>query len=159
MQPDLPTNPSQQSNIEPFRWLFIAHYADGHTIYQTPDDVLPDHAEFRDAVNYPSEMVSFELANVDGKQIVTVDLTTGAFIVNSTPLHAHDQFFEPSMHKLNLVYFREKREIATASMSTDAEGQAHIGNIVPTRSYVNRYFIGWQTTVNGKNKQVTLAVG
>jgi hypothetical protein len=78
-----------------------------------------------------------------------LDLVSGSFVVNGTPLSIHDQHFEPEQHVLQLVYFRETRvEIERTKTSSKA-----------VRHYVNRYFIGWKTTVKGEEKQVTLAVG
>lgn len=148
-----------QITPEPFRWLFIAHFNDGSIIEQTPDDIKPDSNQFKPVLERQEDLVAFELKRVDSDEIVTVDLQTGAFIVNGTPFNAHEQNFEPTNHKLRLVYYRERREQASAVGAVEEDGSLSYSNIIPERSYINRYFIGWQTTVRGKNKQVTLAVG
>lgn len=134
---------------EPLRWLFIAHFADGSTIEQDQADRSTTRTDgsgstFTDVLARQDDLVAFELVN--DQQSVMVDLQTGAFIVNGTPLHIHDQYFEPQHHSLRLIYFRETR----VDLDPDRNESTH---------YTNRYFIGWQTTVNGKNKQATLAVG
>lgn len=139
---------------EPFQWLFKAEFADGHVIEQDLDDTCHSRDDgtgsaFSDVLAY-GRPVAFSLHHVDGIQMAGVDLKTGNFVVNNTPICIHNQNFEPQKYELELVYFRETR--AEATMNPDQE-------IVGTRHFVNRYFIGWQTQVNGKNKQVTLAVG
>lgn len=144
---------------EPFRWLFTAHFSDG-SIEQTAEDVLPTSNQFKPVIERLDDLLAFDLRRVGSDEIVTVDLKTGAFIVNGTPMHLHEQNFEPSFYKLKLVYFREKREQANAEATVGEDGAVDYGKYSPTRSYVNRYFIGWQTTDKaGKNHQVTLAVG
>lgn len=134
-----------------FRWLFIADFSDGSELKQTPEDVLPDSNQFKGVVERLDDLKAFSLAHVDRTQLVTVDLVTGNFIVNGTPVCIHNQRFDPSRYKLELVYFREKVESQTRSVRSS--------EVLEEQSFVSRYFIGWKTTVNGKDKQVTLAVG
>lgn len=151
--------------MEPLRWLFVAEFDDGNSIEQTYEDKSLTRTDgtgsaFTDVLEYEktSRLKAFHLASTDDKQIATVDLTTGAFIVNNTPFHAHDQNFDPTKYELRLIYFRETRYDNISTNTVQGDGSVkneHVGQ----RHYVNRYFIGWQTTVNGKNKQATIAVG
>lgn len=139
---------------EPLRWLFTAYFDDGSSIVQDQDDKCHTRKDgtgstFTDVLTKDG-LVSFELNHDNGSESVMIDLTTGAFLVNGTPLHAHNQFFEPQKYKLELVYFRETR----VDQQLDK-----LGNEVSVNQYTNRYFIGWKTQVNGKDKQVTIAVG
>lgn len=148
------TQPNKTIIREPLRWLFLAEYADGSKIEQTQEDKCLTRTDgtgsaFTDVLA-KGDPISFSLINGNDEEFVTVDLLTGAFIVNGTPLIAHEQNLDPSKHKLRLVYFRETRVDQNVSEK---------GEVIETFHYTNRYFIGWQATINGKNKQVTLAVG
>lgn len=146
------------------RWLFTAEFSDGTTIVQDQEDKCHTRDDgtgstFTDVLAREDELVAFHLHNVDGQQVASVDLLTGAFIVNGTPMHIHDQYFEPSKHKLRLIYFREARIENDVHGVVEEDMTVTQTNGLNPRHYVNRYFIGWQTTIMGKNKQVTLAVG
>ena len=92
------TNPSSPQR-EPLDWLFTAYFANGDTIVQDEADqseTKPGGSRFTDVLAQPN-LVAFELNNVNGKESVLVDLITGAFSVNGTPLIAHNQYFEPKV--------------------------------------------------------------
>lgn len=131
-------------------WLFTAYFSEGNWLDQTQEDISQngEGSAFTDVMARKDELVAFELINDD--QSVHLNLKTGVFTVNGTPLVIHDQHFDPSKHKLRLIYFRETRAERDLNDKEEVVGQRH---------FVNRYFIGWQTTANGKNKQYTLAVG
>lgn len=151
---------------EPFKWLFVAFFEDGHIIEQDWEDRCISRTNgtgstFTDVLDYHqnvSPLICFELRHVDKRQAVTVDLRNGVFIVNGTPMHLANQDFDSQKYKLELVYFRETRveKDVTGVLQEDGSISEQEGD---TRHYVNRYFIGWTTRVNGKNKQVTIAVG
>lgn len=157
-QPQQPPKPHQLSNKdnvqrEPFRWLFVAHFKDGSKIEQPHDDRSKNHVEgreknpsaFTDVLEHEDELEVFELVNVETDESMLVDLQTGAFVSNhTTAFHAHDQFVEPTEHKLKLIYHRETR------LDHDMAGNLK-------RHYVNRYFIGWQA-IGTKHKAI-IAVG
>lgn len=145
---------SNNNNIqrEPFRWLFVAHFKDDTFIEQPADDQSKKHVEgaehnpssFSDVLEREADLIGFELKHTETKEHVYVDLVSGAFLINGTPFHAHDQNFEPLEHKLKLVYFRETR------IEHDMDG-----NI--SRHFVNRYFVGWQA--EGTKQKAIIAVG
>jgi hypothetical protein len=148
---------AQTVKRDPLRWLFVAHFADGSTIEQTQEDKCLTRADgtgsaFTDVLAREESiaLTAFELRLVGSAESVVVDLTTGNFIANGLPVCAHNQSFEPQRYKLKLIYFRETR------VERDLNGA---GKAVADRHFVNRYFIGWETVVNGKSKQATLAVG
>lgn len=143
-----------QTDREPLTWLFKAKYADDHLIEQDAADTCHSRKDgtgsaFSDVLDR-GKPTGFGLYKVGGGQYAWVDLVTGNFVVNGTVIALHNQNFEPEKYKLELVYFRETRVDQEVGQDGEAVGSRH---------YVNRYFIGWRTTVNGKNKQVTLAVG
>lgn len=156
-------NPQHQQTTPQLDWLFVAFLKDGSVIEQGPDDKpreQPEGSAFTDVMAHIDDVVAFELRRVDNpKRVVTVDLLTGNFVVNGEPICTHNQYFEAHKYPLKLVYFRETRvdqdQLATVqedmSIKTENQGQP--------RHYVNRYFIGWETVVNGKSKQQTIAVG
>lgn len=143
-------------------WLFAAFFKEGAPVIQDQTDTpkeQPEGSAFTDVLARESDLTHFELHHEDGDKIVTVDLTTGAFIVNGVPLDLHNQNFEPSKYPLKLIYFRETRIEQTTRATVQEDGTIKEVPVGDARHYINRYFIGWETTVNGKNKQVTLAVG
>lgn len=156
---------NQQSNhtLEPLRWLFTAFFDDGTVIKQDKNDTCTTRDDgtgstFTDVLKKQEtvKLSAFELST--GGEVVTVDLITGAFIVNGTPLVAHNQQFDPQKYDLDIVYFRETK--ADVDIKTSVEKDMTVKKeVVGTRHYVNRYFIGWKAKVNGKDKQVTIAVG
>lgn len=148
---------------EPMRWLFRAYFADGTSIEQDQDDRCTTRADgsgsaFTDVLAREDELLAFGLAHTNGQEHVVVDLRSGAFIVNGTPLQAHNQYFEPEKYKLKLVFYRETRVDTHVSSVVQEDGSIN-QNTIGGRQYVNRYFIGWKAVVNGKDKQVTLALG
>lgn len=164
--PNQQTNQTPKTIREPLAWLFVAEYADGSTISQDAADTCTTRTDgtgsaFTDVLEREKDvrLAAFHLYHLDGKQAASVDLITGAFIVNGTPVHVHDQYFDPTRHKLRLVYFRENKIDNEVTATVQADGSVTQQSSATARHYVNRYFIGWQTTVGGKNKQVTLAVG
>lgn len=166
-QQNQPSQSNQQNKPlerEPLRWLFTAEFSDGTTIEQTQEDKCTTRDDgtgsaFTDVLAREDELTAFHLYHVEGKEAVSVDLVTGAFVVNGTPLHAHDQFFEPELHKLRLIYHRETRVQQEMKATVQEDGSVKQEPVGEPRHFINRYFIGWQTTIMGKNKQVTLAVG
>ncbi len=140
---------------EALKWLFTAHFSDETTLEQTIEDKCLTRDDgtgsaFTDVLARMDDLIAFELVNQETNESVLVDLKTGNFVVGGVPLCAHNQNFEPQNYPLKLVYFRETR----VERVIDKKGEQ-----VSSRHFVNRYFIGWETVVNGKNKQVTLAVG
>jgi hypothetical protein len=139
---------------EALRWEFVAEYANGDLILQEDDSCLTREdgtgSRFTDVLANPEKLVSFHLANNATDEVVSVDLLTGAFVVNGTPVHIHEQNFEPIEHELSLVYFRETRIEQMNNAKEEVIGERH---------FTNRYFIGWTAEVNGTTKQATLAVG
>lgn len=148
-QPQLDNGVARES----FKWLFRATFDDGTVIEQTQEDksaLQPSGSAFTDVVSHESRPTIFSLVNQENGDEVSVDLKTGNFMANGLAVCAHGQFFEPLKYDLDLVYFRETR----VDSETNVDGDVKI-----VRHYVNRYFIGWKAVVNGKDKQVTIAVG
>lgn len=149
----LPTN--QNSPSKPFlNWLFTAYFENGYKIEQDQDDKCLTRDDntgstFTDVLANKSKLIRFTLTNDEFMQSISVDLISGNFAVNGVIVCVHNQYFEPERYPLELVYFRENRVIANQT-SDDTKIMRH---------YINRYFIGWKTEVNGKTKQVTLAIG
>lgn len=151
---------------EPLRWLFVAEFDDGTLIKQTQEDKgtirkgdNPGSA-YTDVIETQKKkkLVAFHLEHVETGERASVYLETGAFVINNTPFHAHDQFFEAAGKDLRLIYHRETRVEQNTPTTVQADGSIKEDEATE-RHYTNRYFIGWQTTVAGKNRQATIAVG
>jgi hypothetical protein len=148
--------------ISQLRWLFVAFFEDGDAIVQRHEDEI-GHSRMIDvkAKEKVSPLIAFELRHVDGDKAVTVDLKTGAFVVNGIPLEAQTDFsfergkhFNPSHNKLELAYWREKVE-QTNVTGTVEEDMSISTDTTELPSYINRYFIGWTCG----DKQAIIAVG
>lgn len=145
-------------------WLFVANLRDGSQIKQTLEDRCLTRDDgtgsaFTDVLANEEHLTGFGLEHVDGKQWVYVDLTSGNFMINGTPVQLHNQYFEPEKYPLELVYFRETRVDSDIMGTVKDDKSVDYKEVGTPRHYVNRYFIGWKAKVNGKDKQVTLGVG
>ena len=162
----LPHLRRHRAKTQLFSWLFVAFFEDGTIIRQT-EAVEQGHSMMIDvtAKQKESPLVAFELWHIDGDKKVTVDLKTGAFIVNGIPLQAQSDFafenpkpFDPSKHELKLEYWRTRREQLTQTATMQEDGSV-ITESVQLPSQIDRYFVGWSTTIDGERKQAILAVG
>lgn len=145
-------------------WLFVANFSDGTQIKQTQEDKCTTREDgtgsaFTDVLAREKELIVFGLEHIDGKQWVLVDLRTGNFAVNETAVQLHNQNFEPHKYPLELVYFRETRVDTDVQGTVQDDLSVDYKDLGSPRHYVNKYFIGWRTTLHNKQKQVTLAVG
>lgn len=145
----------QETNPGLYKWLFIAEFEDGTVIKQDQEDKSKTKKKgsiFTDVLAYEktSKLVFFTLEQVETHEMAYVDLGTGAFSINGTPFNAHEQNFDATSADLRLIYFRETRVERVVNAKNEQ---------VDGRHYINRYFIGWQTTVHNKNHQATIAVG
>lgn len=156
---------SLQTQTKPtLSWFFTAYFADGSTIEQNETDTSkddPKKSSFSDVLSHmkETELTHFSLENPLTHETVVVDLKHGNFEINGTPVAAHNQYFEPHRYPLKLVYFRETRIDQDHKTTLNEDGSFTEEKMGDPRHYINRYFIGWETTVHGENKQVTLAVG
>jgi len=75
------------------RYLFLAHYSDGTSYWQTPDDTSkqdPLRSCFYDVDH--SRLTTFEIQEqVEGGKTYAVDLKNGAFYVNGAWSLLHDE--------------------------------------------------------------------
>jgi hypothetical protein len=144
-----------------FYWLFSAHFEDGTVIVQDKTDTVstpegielnPKGSAFTDvrAALTRSRLLFFELHHTEREEHVTVDLVTGAFVINGTPFEVHDPAFEPTEHALEVVYHRTARVDIHQNDKGVEIGREH---------YFHRYNLGWTTEVDGDEKKATIAVG
>ena len=129
---------------EPLEYLFEANFDDGTAIQQTQADesVTGKGSAFTDVLNKEGLWL-FSVRNTHSGSGVSVDMQSGTFMVNGQMLQLHDQYFDPSPHELKLIYFRETHVTRTGD---------------DVRQYVNRYFVGWETIVEGKKHKAVMAV-
>lgn len=160
-------HPQKAPTTPVLTWLFKAEFADGYILNQDSDDMCYSPSKGRspafscllEAEAEHGKPTSFVLISETNDNWIGVDLKTGNFVINDVPFCAHNQFFEPSRYELELVYFRETRvqqDIKATVQDDQSLKQEYVGD---PRHFVNRYFVGWKTVVNGQAKQVTLAVG
>lgn len=141
------------------KYLFTATFQDGTVIQQDEQDKSPNDPEgkksqFWDVLEYEkhSPLIKFSLK----KKILglaaneaSVDLLTGKFSINGTEFDVADQNFVITQ-PLRIVYFRETQK------QQDVHVKTH--TVIEERHFINRYFIGWQTTWLGKNYQCAIGI-
>lgn len=143
-------------------WLFSAHFDDGSVIVQDPEDRVstPEGIELKHngssmtdvvaAQESGRKLICFELHHTERDEHLTVDLTTGAFVLNGTPFELHDPG-QPVDTPPALFFEREVQVHRVLSLQDGSEvGRQH---------FINRYHLGWTTTVDGAAKRVTVAIG
>jgi hypothetical protein len=134
------------------KYLFECHFNDGTQLLQTSEDVSkidPTRSAFYDVVQRLDDVSVFHLfENYPGYSSLNlvVDLKTGLFSLNGVPFLASDPSQSiPADAKFRLVFFRR---------------HTHTNNIGGNEiSHDVEYHVGWQTTVDGKNYQQTIALG
>jgi hypothetical protein len=121
-------------------YLFTCQFKDGTTIKQTSEDISktdPTRSAFYDVVQRLPDVSKFSLAN--GQHTCAVDLTDGHFEIDGFPFRTHEDL----LGEYRLIYFR-RHQHKRALGGPDAHSV--------------QFFIGWQTTVDGKNIQSTIMV-
>jgi len=119
------------------KYLFTAEFEDGSVFEQPKDDksrINEEKSSFYDLLEIKKRIRQFTLRN--WWTSVAVDLIDGHFEVNGLPIQVGDAL--PIKSDLRLIFFRQHQ---------------HDYNPVLKKEIAHRvrYFIGWQTTINGKN--------
>lgn len=127
------------------KYTFIAEFKDGSSYVQTLEDKsLTDEkrSAFYD-IQDREDLIRFSLTDENGYTLYGVDLRDGYFDVKEKRFWIGEEisWIEP----LRLVYFRRHRHKFNAG---DLKEESH----------EIRYFIGWQTTVDGKNEKRLLSI-
>ena len=130
----------------PHKYLFRADYKDGESYEQGSEDKSlqkEDKNAFFDIFYQPikplTDLLRFNL--IGEGHIYTVDLTDGHFEIDGIPFHLND---EDSLKDFRLVFFKRHFHHTTVG----GKGMGHDIH----------YFIGWQTTVNGKNHKQMIQI-
>lgn len=131
----------------PLAYLFECHFTDETVLFQTQDDVStldPTKSAFYDALQRADEIAVFGIVN--DEHTYAVDLRDGHFEIDGIPFVVHSGDELPTTDcTYRIVYFRRVRQSVTMGYTEMA-------------SVDTEYHIGWQTTIDGKNYQKTIAV-
>ena len=146
-------------------YLFECHFNDGTIIQQTEEDVSkidPNRSSFYDVIQRKDDVEVFGIFN--DQHTYAVDLRDGHFEIDGAPFSIQkDVSVEPTEEnptpvlepfvkipdqKLELVYFR--RHVHVTVMGQE--------NVPEDISHSIEFFMGWKTTVNGKEVQQTISV-
>lgn len=126
-----------------YKYLFRADYKDSESYYQGSEDKsLQEDGKnaFFDIFYKPikpiADLIRFNM--VSDTHTYTVDLTDGHFEIDGIAFRLHEEDF---LKDFRLVFFRRHLH-----HSVNGEFVGH--DII--------YFIGWQTTIDGKNYQETI---
>lgn len=127
-------------------YTFLAELYDGTLIEQHPDDVSKlrplDKSAFYDVVMQEDKLKRFSL--VGKGHILTVDLTDGHIELDGNKLYTQ---LPPKKSKLRVIYFRRTQQ----RLVMNPDGTS-------TPEPILRYYIGWQTDVDGKNYKFEMGV-
>ncbi len=130
-------------------YLFECHFSDGTILQQTEEDlsaVDPTRSAFYDVAQRLDDVEVFGLFNDD--HTIVVDLRDGHFEIDGLPFKVVGQDELPEGdHKFRLIYFRRHRH-------TVAMGEG----LPEELAHTIEFHVGWQTTIDGKNYQQTIAV-
>jgi hypothetical protein len=130
-------------------YLFEAHFNDGSMIQQTPQDVSvvdPEKSAYYDVMQRLGDVKVFGIYN--DKNTYVVDLRDGHFEINGVPFSVSSEEDLDLMpdQKFELVYFRRHKHVTA------------VGGELPVElSHTVDYFLGWTTTVNGKQVRRTIS--
>lgn len=128
------------------KYLFSVWYIDGFEFNQTPEDKSLKHKGkscYTDALEFEKEhgkMIAFALENED--RFIAVDLLSGIFNVDGKDVILGRD--TPENGEFRPIFFREHHHKFNAQM----EEQDHTVT----------YYLGWQTTIDGKNYQEMMGV-
>jgi hypothetical protein len=128
-------------------YLFECHFNDGTILQQTQEDVSstePTRSAFFDVIQRLNDVQLFGVYN--DVHTAVVDLRDGHFEIDGVVFTISGDELPEGDHELRLIYFRRHRH--TLAM----------GEIPDELKHETEYHIGWQTTVEGKNYQRTIAL-
>lgn len=133
--------------------LFHAHHFDGSIVVQTPEDIslTGGGSAFSDVD--VDNVENFRLYDLKGEFVAMVDLVSGLFRIRDHVFSVADQNFIKT-NPLKLIYFRETR----VERDVVVDKVNNTQTVVEDRHFVNRYFIGWETT-DARGKKVKHIVG
>jgi len=130
----------------PLKYHFHVQFKDGTTYAQSADDsprISASGSAFTDIKDRLDEITHFSLYQ-ESDLACLVDLTDGHFEVAGIPIQVQDPSVNfPGDTVYRLIYFR--RIVRTRTGDVDQLDSV-------------QYHIGWQTTLDGKNYQQTIAV-
>ena len=129
-------------------YLFTCRFKDGSVIQQTQEDVSQEdstRSAFYDVVQRLDEVELFTITKQDARQhTYTVDLRDGHFEVDGIPFYASEELPGEAMYRL--IYFHRHQHRVVQGQTLTGDGA------------LIQYYIGWQTTIDGKNFQSTISV-
>ena len=135
-------------NEQKLKFLFKAELSDGSIFEQNPEDksaIDPEkRSAFFDLLELTKTLDIVRFSIYDGVDTYLVDLTDGHFEVNGMKFIARSEQLPEDFPKFRIVFFRQHQH--TFNVGYDE------------LSHNVTYFIGWQTTINGKNYQQTIGV-
>jgi hypothetical protein len=151
-----------KDNAMSLTYLFRAHFTDGTTYQQKPDDkarlnhprkgegsAFTDLLYLTERKRNPKTVAAFALCDPQGQGIAAVHLETGHFELCGNGFYAGEDGLGalPPGAERRLVYFRVVTQERTQSF---VDGEPLGASTDVTRI---RYFLGWQATINGRNVQ------
>ena len=123
-------------NTWPLEYQWIANFQDG-AVHQFPDD--GPEVNFRDVLARQDELDALTLMHWSGKFFIMVDLTNGVISFNGD-LKFHPMLGSetiPVGTRFRVIYYRRVRQ----HMRSDGKDLGR----------ETAYYIGWQTTIDGRN--------
>lgn len=140
------------------KYLFEVKYADGEVYRQTPEDkskIDPEkRSEFYDVLQEVEKgrtIRFFSLIEQGGNNnIVTVDLGTGIFYVNSLPVILESVKLPTMPDKFELIFYRQWTQSVNQDYKKNKEGILKFVGMTPQGEAFCEYFIGWKCKIANK---------
>lgn len=135
------------------KYRFICIFTDGSVIEQNKEDVSkidPKRSSFYDVLQSKKEIKEFILTR--GIKEYKVNLLDGHFEVNGNKFWLESKKLPTYLVKRELIFYRQHNVEATANFKLSKN---KIWNILGVDKGNDRifYYLGWQTTIKGKNYQ------
>lgn len=141
------------------KYLFKSEFSDGTTFTQTQEDVSkidPTRSAFYDILESKSKIKKFTLSKFF--EHYSVNLETGEFEINGVTFEVETGKPPPIIDghppELKLIYYRQHKQKMNVTVDTES---GIVTNATPGSDDIT-YFIGWETTINGKNYKKIIGI-
>lgn len=144
------------------KYLFEAHFEDGHAIKQTPDDVsayVQGKSAFYDVREYEKVSPCIVFGLYHKRNTYAVDLVDGHFEVNNIPFQAQP-VSTPTINeggKFSLIYYRDHQQ--DICMSGEVVDSVVVNQKLTEGNHKISFRFGWEyADPSGKLYQQTLVL-
>jgi hypothetical protein len=139
----------ENGSTVPLKYLFKVEFADGVLFEQNSEDkslIEPKRSAFFDVLEREKESRILRFLLTNGDHAYLVDLVDGHFEIDGMSFNCHETLPHDYPDR-RLIFYRQHRHDFNSAGGAMGEEINH----------TVEYFIGWQTTINGKNYKETIS--